>query len=142
MKKYSFTISGNTYDVNLHAYEGNIAKIEVNGTLYDVEVHHAKSTTKTPTLVRSTVPTRKTNVEAAPASSGGGSHTIKAPLPGNILSILIKEGDAVAKGQKLLVYEAMKMENDVMAEADGVVKSIKVNVGDSVLQGDTLIEIA
>lgn len=139
MKKYSFTIRGNKYDVNLHKYEGDTAKIEVNGTVYEVEVHHEKATSKTPTLVRSSVPTRKTNVEAPAA--GGGSHTIKAPLPGNIISILIKEGDTVARGQKLLVYEAMKMENDVMAEADGVVKSIKVNVGDSVLQGDTLIEI-
>lgn len=140
MKKYSFTISGNKYDVNLQKFDGNIAKIEVNGTLYDVEVHHEKATSKTPTLVRSAVPTRKTNVQ--PASGGGSAHTIKAPLPGNIISILIKEGDTVARGQKLLVYEAMKMENDVMAENDGIVKSVKVTVGDSVLQGDTLIEIA
>ncbi len=139
MKKYSFTIRGNKYDVNLHKYEGDIAQIEVNGSVYNVEIHHEMSTSKTPTLVRSSVPTRKTNVEAPPASSG--SQIIKAPLPGNIINILVKEGDTVKRGEKLLVYEAMKMENDVMAEGDGVIKSIKVVVGDSVLQGDTLIEI-
>ncbi|PIE87976.1 MAG: acetyl-CoA carboxylase biotin carboxyl carrier protein subunit [Bacteroidetes bacterium] len=114
--------------------------MEVNGTLYDVEVHHEKPTSKTPTLVRPAVPTRKTNNEVAISGSGKGV-IVKAPLPGNILSILVKEGDSVTRGQKILVYEAMKMENDVMAEADGVVKSIKVNVGDSVLQGDILLEI-
>ena len=138
MKKYSFTINGNDYDVHLQSFDENVAKIEVNGTKYSVQIHRSVSASKTPTLVRSSVPTRKTNVQAV---SGSGKHTILAPLPGNIINILIKEGDAVAKGQKLLVYEAMKMENDVLAENDGVVKSIKVVIGDSVLQGDTLIEI-
>ncbi|HPE85969.1 MAG: biotin/lipoyl-binding protein [Bacteroidia bacterium] len=138
MKKYSFTISGNTYDVVIQSFDENIAKIEVNGTRYDVEIHRNVPTSKTPTLARPAVPTRKTNVQV---TAGSGAHTIKAPLPGNILSVLVKEGEAVAKGQKLLVYEAMKMENDVLAEHDGIVKSIKISVGDSVLQGDTLIEI-
>lgn len=138
MKKYSFTINGNDYDVHLQSFDENVAKIEVNGTNYNVQVHRSVSASKTPTLVRSSVPTRKTNVQVA---AGSGKHTILAPLPGNIINILIHVGDAVAKGQKLLVYEAMKMENDVLAENDGVVKSIKVGVGDSVLQGDILIEI-
>ena len=67
---------------------------------------------------------------------------IKAPLPGNVLQLFVKVDDEVKKGDKLLMYEAMKMENMILSEKDGVIKTIKVNINDSFLQGDTLIEIA
>jgi len=57
------------------------------------------------------------------------------------MQIFVKEGDTIEKGQKLLQYEAMKMENDLLSEKQGVIKSIKVNPGDAVLEGDVLIEI-
>jgi len=66
---------------------------------------------------------------------------IKAPLPGNILQVFVKVGDEVAKDDKLLVYEAMKMENKLLAEKSGIIRTIKVQPGDSVLQDDTLIEL-
>ncbi|MDA3819186.1 MAG: acetyl-CoA carboxylase biotin carboxyl carrier protein subunit, partial [Candidatus Delongbacteria bacterium] len=76
-----------------------------------------------------------------PLTSDKKFSQIKAPLPGNILSVKIKEGDEVKKGDVLLVMEAMKMENNVLADVDGTVKSVKVNEGDAVLQNDDLIEI-
>jgi len=69
----------------------------------------------------------------------GGKGAIKSPLPGVILSIDCKAGDTVKKGQKLLVLEAMKMENTIQADRDGEVAEIKVNKGDSVLEGTDLI---
>ena len=66
---------------------------------------------------------------------------IKAPLPGNVLSISVQEGEAVKSGQVLMLIEAMKMENEVLAPADGVVRKIAVEKGAMVATGDTLIII-
>jgi biotin carboxyl carrier protein len=141
MKKFQFTISGNKYDVELKRFEENIAEIEVNGTPYTVEVHREIKTSKTPKLVRSEVapPTRsETKIKKAISVS---TFPVVAPLPGTILNILIKEGDSVKKGATLLTYDAMKMENSILAEKEGTVKSLKVAVGQNFLQGDTLLEI-
>jgi len=64
---------------------------------------------------------------------------VNSPLPGVILEVSVKERDTVKSGQKLIVLEAMKMENNIEADRDGVVASIKVNKGDSVLEGAPLI---
>ena len=138
MKKFKFTINGNEYEVEIQDFEDNVASMEVNGTPYKVDVHKEVQVSKTPKLVRKAVPTTQPKIEKHSA----GVSLVKAPLPGNILEISIKEGDAVKKGDKLMIMEAMKMENNVLAEKDGTVSSIKVAVGGAVLQGDVLIEIA
>ena len=69
------------------------------------------------------------------------AYKVKAPLPGSIFKLNVAVGDSVKKGDTLLIMEAMKMENNIMAEKDGVVKSVKVAVGDAVLQEDVLMEI-
>jgi len=137
MKKLEFTIKGNKYSVHIKDVEDNIAHIEVNGTEYAVEVHQEVKKTKTPKLVRKDIV--KKPGEGTITKSTGGS-TLKAPLPGSIFKIMVSEGDEVKKGQNLLIMEAMKMENDIKAEKDGVIKSLKVKVGDAVLQGDVLVE--
>jgi glutaconyl-CoA/methylmalonyl-CoA decarboxylase subunit gamma len=137
MKKLEFTIKGNKYSVHIKDMEENIAHIEVNGTDYEVEINQEVKRNKTPKLVRKDVV--KKPGEGTIKKSTGGS-TLKAPLPGSIFKILVSAGDAVKKGQNLLIMEAMKMENEIQAERDGVIKTLKVNVGDAVLQGDVLIE--
>lgn len=132
MKKFEFTVAGNRYNVEVKDFEDSLATIEVNGTTYEVEVHQEVKKTKTPKLVRKEV-IRKPGEGAVPTKSTGAG-AIKAPLPGNIFKIEVSEGDSVSKGDLLLVMEAMKMENNVLAEKDGVVKSIKVSLGDAVLQ--------
>jgi glutaconyl-CoA decarboxylase len=62
-------------------------------------------------------------------------------MPGKISTINVKPGDSVKSGEVLLILEAMKMENDIMASADGTVQSVNVNVGDSVNTGDALVVI-
>jgi len=140
MKKFKFTIRGNDYDVEIQNFEDNIAKVEVNGTKYSVEVHKEIKQTKTPVLVRQEVPSPKRS--ETKIKKNIGASIIKAPLPGNILQVSVKNGDEVKRGDKLLVYEAMKMENNVLAEKDGVVAAVKVQPGDSVLEGDVLIEMS
>lgn len=139
MKKFDFTIRGNKYNVEIKRFEDNIADIEVNGTKYKVEVHKEVKVTKTPQLVRPEVQKEGSGKIRKTLSS---SYLVKAPLPGNILKVLVKVGDEIKKGDNLMIMEAMKMENNILSEKDGTVKVIKAKDGDAVLQGDTLIEIA
>lgn len=140
MKKFNFKIRGNTYDVIIKYFEDGIAKVEVNGSPYQVEVQKSIQESKTPILVRQDAATPRGAHKIQKETSSVTK--ITAPLPGNIMQIFVKIGDEVVKNDKLLMYEAMKMENMIKAEKDGVIKTIKVQNGDSVLQGDLLIEIA
>jgi len=142
MKKFNFIINGNAYDVEVLGFEENIAKIEVNGTHYNVEVQKELKMTKTPTLVRAEAPKPTVKESKIPKTITQTTNmAIKAPLPGTIISVLVKPGDKVALGQKLLTMEAMKMENNVMSEKDGVVKTVLVKPGQSVAQSEVLVEI-
>lgn len=136
MKKFKFKISGNEYGVHIKSIEDNLARIEVNGTPYEVEIEREVKPTKTPTLVRKVV-NKQENIEK---KEGGSATPVKAPLPGKIMKINVKAGDIVKKGDVLLIMEAMKMENNVLASKDGVVESISVKSGDNVLEGDVLLE--
>ncbi len=138
MKKFDFTVNGNKYNVEVKDFEDSLATIVVNGTAYEVEIHQEVKKTKTPKLVRKEVE-RKPGEGAVP-NKATGAGAIKAPLPGNIFKLNVAVGDTVKKGDVLLIMEAMKMENNVLAEKDAVVKNIKVAVGDAVLQNDILIE--
>jgi biotin carboxyl carrier protein len=140
MKKYKFTIRGTDYDVHLKDIEDNVAELDVNGTIYEVEIHGEVKTSKTPKLIRK--PVEKMPGEGQiKKNASTGKHKVTAPLPGTILKINISVGDTVAEGQNIMVMEAMKMENQIQTGKGGEVTAIKVNVGDSVLQDDVLIEI-
>lgn len=145
MKKYKFTINGNTYDTNILNIEDNIAEIEINGTTYKVEVDKTIKQTKTPKLVRpKAIPSTDVHPSVAKTSKPTdpkGTGTIKSPLPGVILEIFVREGSEVVMGQKLLMLEAMKMENNIEADRSGKVLEIKKNKGDAVMEGDVLIVI-
>jgi glutaconyl-CoA/methylmalonyl-CoA decarboxylase subunit gamma len=140
MKKFKFTIRGNDYEVEILKFEDNIAKVEVNGTKYSVELQTEIKQAKTPILVRQEVaaPTRS----ESKIKKAIGATQIKSPLPGNIMQVFVKTGEEVKKGDKLLLLEAMKMENSILAEKDGQIIAIKVAPGESVLEGDVLIEIS
>jgi biotin carboxyl carrier protein len=137
MKNFKFKIRGNQYNVDIKEVVDNNVEIEVNGTPYSVAIEREVKTSKTPTIVRKQLP--KTKAKAPEAA--GSLRTIKAPLPGNIFKINISEGDSVKKGDVLLIMEAMKMENNILAEHDGTIKSLKIKEGDAVLQNDILLEI-
>jgi biotin carboxyl carrier protein len=142
MKKFKFTINGNNYEVEILGFEENVAKVEVNGTVYDVEVQKDLKVTKTPTLVRAEPPKPTGKETRIPKNVTKTTNVaIKAPLPGTIIQVFVKPGDKVAIGQKVLTMEAMKMENNVMSEKDGTVKTVNVKPGQTVMQNDILVEI-
>jgi glutaconyl-CoA/methylmalonyl-CoA decarboxylase subunit gamma len=141
MKNYKFKIRGNVYDVEIQSVEGNTIQLEVNGSQYSVEIDREIKTSKTPVLVRSSLPQPTRSESKIKKNISTSATPVKSPLPGIILHILVKEGDEVKVGQKMLTMEAMKMENHVLAEKEGKVTSIKVKEGDSVLQNDVLLEI-
>lgn len=139
MKKFKFNIRGNKYDVEIKSLEAGVANLEVNGTTYMVELEKEERPSKTPVLRRAPIATPQDAHKIK--KTEGSIYKVKAPLPGNILTITVKEGDEISKGDPMLVYEAMKMENKLTAEKAGIVKRILVKPGDSVLQEDVLIEM-
>lgn len=145
MKKFKFNLNNNSYEASVLSFEDNIIKIDVNGTVYDVQVDKKIEQQKTPTLVRTksepSTDSHKATAKTSSPSEKKGAGVIKAPLPGTIISILVKVGDYVKPGMKLLTWEAMKMENNLTADREGTIKNIKVKTGDTILEGDTLIEI-
>lgn len=151
MKQYKYTINGAQFDVTIDSIVGSKAKVEVNGIPFEVEMQGSS-------LVEEALPTVSTEAAAAPAapaaapaaepaapaaakSGPGAGAPVKAPLPGVVTKILVKESQSVKKGETVLVLEAMKMENNITAEADGTVTGICVSAGDSVMEGTTLITI-
>jgi len=157
MKNFKFTINGNEYQAEIIGIEENTAEVAVNGVTYSVEIERKLQTVKTPRLMRSmAVPSTDSHPSVSKTASPSmpkGTGNIKSPLPGVILEIFIREGDTVILeifvregdnvkiGQKLLMLEAMKMENNINADKEGRVVAIKVGKGDSVMEGDILIVI-
>ena len=142
MKQYKYKINGSLYNVTVNDIEENIARVEVNGTPYTVEIDKPVKAAPKPVTRPASAPKTSTGapVVARPAATSSKSG-IKSPLPGVILDIKVKEGDTVKKGQLIAILEAMKMENNINADKDGVVSAVKVNKGDSVLEGTDLIII-
>ncbi len=150
MKTYKFKINGKDYTVDINGIEGRNADVSVNGVAYNVELENEVAAPAAPEAPAAAAPA-PASAPAAPAlaaevkpaaASGGNAVTVKSPLPGVIISIDVKEGQAVKQGQKVAVLEAMKMENEIQAEADGTVTAILVQKGDSVLEGAELLKIA
>jgi len=142
MKKFKFKIHGTNYDVDILSHEGNTIQIEVNGSTFSVELEKEIKASKTPTLVRSAVPQPTRKEQKIPKAFVKTSNlAVKSPLPGVVIKVFAKVGDTVKMGDKLLMLEAMKMENVVLAEKDGVIASLAVSDGQNVMQGDVLMEI-
>ncbi len=112
--------------------------ITVNGTAYDVTVDEADGAAAPAAAAPAPKAAPK---KAAPAPAAAGASAITAPMPGNIVDVKVKVGDKVTNGTVVAVLEAMKMENDIVCDKDGVVASVNVNKGDSVDTGATVVTI-
>lgn len=144
MKNYKLKIKDKEYQVDIIGVEDATASVKVNGQLYEVEIDREIKSTKTPKLVRSaaspSTDSETSTVKTSKPEAVKGK-TIKSPLPGKILDIFVNVGDTIKIGQTLLCLEAMKMENNINADKEGTVQSIKIQKNDTVLEGDVLIEL-
>ena len=158
MNKYQYKVKGVDYEVEIAEVEGNIAKVNVNGIPFEVELQKPINAAKHPTMTAPKVqapqpaaakpaaapaaaPTAQSEAPAAAAAAGAGQ-AVKAPLPGTITDIRVQVGQQVSAGDIVLVLEAMKMQNNIEAEASGKISAIMVKQGDSVMEGTVLLTIA
>ena len=141
MKTFKYNIQGSQYKVEIINEQKNLIELEVNGTPYTVQIERPeKSKLITSKPAAAPVTPEGTPVVAQTKVKGPGG-TVKSPLPGVILSVNVKVGDKVKIGSKLMVLEAMKMENTISSDWDGTVLEIKVEKGASVLEGAELVII-
>ena len=149
MNKYQYKVKGVDYEVEIAEVEGNIAKVNVNGIPFEVELQKPINAAKHPTMgapkVQAPQPAAPAKPVAAqpaatPAAPAAGT-SVKAPLPGTITDVRVQIGQQVNAGDIVLVLEAMKMQNNIEAETTGKVTSILVKQGDSVMEGTVLLTI-
>ncbi len=132
MKKYLITVNGNQYEVEVEEIKDNSV---------------AAPAVQAEPAVRSAAPSPAPAAAPAPKPAAvssvvpAGASTITAPMPGTILKVNVSVGDAVKKGQVLLILEAMKMENEIVAASDGKIASVNVAKGSSVNAGDVLVSL-
>ena len=151
MNKYQYKVQGVDYDVEIEEVEGNVAKVNVNGIRFDVELKQPINPTSSlkkvrveapKPVARPAIPTAApAAAPVAPAAPAGAGSPIKAPLPGTIIELKVKVGDTVKQGDCVLVLEAMKMQNNIESEYEGTVTSITVKQGETVMEGTVLLTI-
>jgi biotin carboxyl carrier protein len=140
MKEYKYKINGNEYAVAINDVCDTTAKVTVNGEEYTVEWEkpvEEKPVVKVQPVAAKPAPAPAAKPAAAAVAVDG--HAIKTPLPGVIIDVKVNVGDTVAKGQTVVVLEAMKMENNINADRDGKVTDIRVAKGDTVADGAVLV---
>ena len=149
MNKYQYKVQGVDYEVEIEEVEGNIAKVNVNGIPFEVELQKPINAAKHPQLSKPKVEAPKpvaaapvaAPAPAQPAAPAGAGSPVKAPLPGTVTELKVTVGQQVNVGDVVLVLEAMKMQNNIEAEYAGTVSSITVKQGDTVMEGAVLMTI-
>ena len=147
MKEFKYKINGSPYRVVVNKFDNEIVELEVNGTPFSVEIEPKKKKPRSivqrhQTTDSDPIATKKsTSTLVTKPSSSTGKRTVESPLPGVILDIRCKVGDSVKKGDTVMILEAMKMENNILADASGKITEILVQKGDSVLEGADLVVI-
>lgn len=142
MKNFKFKIDNRSYAVDIVNVNEKTATVNVNGVLYEVEVDKKLKAAKPVMPRKDFVPSTDTASSAVkPGKSENGNTIIRSPLPGKVIDISVKVGDKVIPGQAVICIEAMKMENNIRTDKEGVVKVIHVEASAIVVDGDALIEI-
>lgn len=134
MKKFLIKVNGNQYEVEVEEVR--------DGSAVEPVAYSAPAPKAAPAPAQAAAPAPAPAPAAPKASSGpAGAVKLTAPMPGTILGVKVNPGDAVKKGQVLLILEAMKMENEIVAPQDGTVASINVSKGTPVNAGDLMISL-
>ena len=119
MKRFNITVNGKAYDVAVEEFDSSAAPV-------------ASAPVSAPVQAAS---------PAASAPVAGSGEKVNAPMPGTVLDVKVNVGDTVSKGQVIMILEAMKMENDIVASCDGKITSVLAKKGDTVNSGDALATI-
>ena len=147
MKEFTFKINGAEYKCAVEEIEAGLTNVTVNGKTYQVETEKVETEKPAAPAPKPAAP-KAAPVAAAPAPAAepkaaapvaADGVKVKSPLPGSVIKVVVTEGQAIKKGDTLLVLESMKMENPIMAEQDGTVKQIVVAAGQNVMQDDVLL---
>ena len=144
-RRYKITVDGTSHDVEVGDVAASPVRVNVDGVDYDVEVPGKPAVGTTPTQpsapARPIAPPTPAASSPTPAPSPGASaNTMTAVMPGRVLSVAVAVGDSVSRGDLICVIEAMKMEQQIGANRDGVISAVHVSSGDSVAHGQLLIE--
>ncbi|MBM4444283.1 MAG: acetyl-CoA carboxylase biotin carboxyl carrier protein subunit [Chloroflexi bacterium] len=152
-KTFRITVNGRPYTVEVGDLAASPVEVRVDGQVFQVELEKdspvsAPAAAAVPVFsVPSPAPAAPARPAAdqprgpAPAPAAGSGKNITAPMPGVVLAVRVKDGDRIHRGQEVCLLESMKMELNIMATADGVVKKVCVAVGQSVVHGTVLVEI-
>jgi biotin carboxyl carrier protein len=151
MNTYKYKVKGVDYEVEIAEVEGNIAKVNVNGIPFELELQKPINAAKHPSMNKPKVEAPRPAdtgsapvapaAAAAPVAAVGAGNAIKAPLPGTIIEIKVQVGQQVNIGDSVLVLEAMKMQNNIESDYAGQVTSIVVKQGETVMEGAVLLTI-
>ena len=157
MKAYQYKVNGVDYEVEIAEVEGKIARVNVNGIPFEVEMQKPINAAKHPALAAARAQSPVVAPVAAPAAAAaakpapqpaaqpaapaGAGHALKAPLPGTVIEVKVQVGQQVNVGETVLVLEAMKMQNNIESEYAGQVTSVLVKPGETVMEGAVLITI-
>jgi glutaconyl-CoA/methylmalonyl-CoA decarboxylase subunit gamma len=142
--KLRVKIDEQTFEVEVGDLSARPISASVDGETFEIWPEETETTVQaaapvvTAPVVREKAPARPAPVEVAAATSA----SVKAPIPGLIITLAVKEGDSVKQGQELCILEAMKMKNAIRAPRAGVIASIRVAVGDHVKHGQALMDYA
>jgi len=126
MKRFKVSVGGNVYYAEVDKVADALYKVDIDGET--IEVHVEEEALKTVKAERARY-------------ADTGQKVVKAAIPGTIVKILVSPGDRVSAGDTLLILEAMKMENEIVAPSSGIVKEIRVSEGQRVETGDILVII-
>ena len=121
MKKYTITVNGTAYEVEVEEMGG-------------VAAPKAAAPKAAPAAAPAAAPKAAPAAAPAPAAKpvAAGAATISAPMPGKVMEVKVKVGDAVKAGDVLMILEAMKMQNEIMAPADGTISDVRISAGQTV----------
>lgn len=142
-RRYKITVDGTSHDVEMGYVSESPVRVNVDGVDYDVEVPGKPVRGATP--ARPSAPARPISQPSASASPttpthSTGANSMTAVMPGRVLSVAVSIGDSVNRGDLVCVIEAMKMEQQIGANRDGVISAVHISGGDSVAHGQILVE--
>lgn len=146
MRRYDLHINGKDFSISVHHYTARRADLEIGGVRYTVDVRDIV-TDQGPVRPVARASARTASAPGAAKAAApklptvGGAGSVTAPIPGQVLAVMVKQGDQVTAGHPLLKIEAMKMENTIIAPAAGTVIAVQVSAGDAVTQGQELVVI-